>query len=70
MSDFYGLEDGAVPGFVGMDGQFIPFEELPEETQAYIAAMLEHMRGLHDENPLAFEAVIGFLSAKIDGFDR
>ena len=66
MSDFYGLEEGEVPGFVGMADHFIPFEELPGETQAYIAAMLEHMRGLHDENPLAFEAVIGFLATRID----
>ena len=28
--------------------------------------MLEHMRGLHADNPLAFEAVIGFLAVLID----
>ena len=66
MSGFYGLEDGEVPAFVGMGGSFIAFDELPDETQAFIAAMLEHMRGLHDENPLAFEAVIGFLATRID----
>ncbi len=67
--EFYGLEWGDVPTFVGMAGSLIAFDELPEETQAFMAAMLEQMRVLHAENPLAFEAVIGFLATRIDDLD-
>ena len=66
MSGFYGLEDGELPAFVGTAGSFIAFDELPDETQVFIAAILELMRGLHDENPIAFEAVIGFLASQAD----
>ena len=70
MSDFYGIGPDEVPGFVGMADQWIAFEELPESTRAYIGAMLEHLRTLHAENPLAFEAVILFVAQHIDDLDR
>jgi hypothetical protein len=69
MSAFYGIDPDDVPAFVGMADSFVAFEDLPDATQVYISAMLEHLRSLHADNPLAFEAVIQFVAAAIDAAD-
>jgi hypothetical protein len=66
MNDFYGILPGEVPGFVGLAENYVSFGELPETTQIYIDAMLEHLRSLHADNPLAFESVITFVASHID----
>jgi hypothetical protein len=70
MSDFSGIGPNGVPQFVGMADEFVSFEDLPETTRTYVAAMLEHLRSLHAENQLTLEAVIRFIAAAVDEMEQ
>jgi hypothetical protein len=45
-------------------------DELPESTRTRMAALMEHMRNLHSDDPLAFEIVITHIAARIDNTNR
>ena len=68
--DFYGIEPDTIPAFVGIGGEHIPVDEVPESTRTRMAALMEHMRNLHFDDPLAFEIVITHIATRIDAANR
>ena len=53
MSDFYGMEPGAIPGFAEVgSGKFMSVEALPDRTVRNMAAFMQRLRRMHDGDPL------------------
>jgi hypothetical protein len=68
--DFYGIEPDTIPAFVGIGGERIPADEVAESTRTRMAALMEHMRNLYCDDPLAFEIVVTHIAARIDAANR
>ena len=59
MGDFYGIEPGTIPGFAEAGGgKFIGVEGLPSRTVTNMAAFMEKLRRMHDNDALAFEVCV------------
>lgn len=67
MSDFYGIKPGTVPGFTEAGaGKFMSVKGLPERTVQHMLMFMEKMRGMHHDDPLAFEVCIRHVAAVIE----
>jgi hypothetical protein len=66
MTDFYGIEPGEGPDFVGLGDQYICVAETPEKTQNQVMDCLDVFRRMAAEDSLAFEAALMFVAAKIE----
>lgn len=67
MSDFYGMESGAIPGFAEVgSGKFMNVEDLPDRTVSHMAAFMRRLRRMHEDDPLAFEVCIRHVADAIE----
>jgi hypothetical protein len=59
MSDFYGIESGAIPSFAEAGtGRFMSVGGLPEHTVQHMLTFMEKLRGMYHDGPLAFEVCV------------
>jgi len=71
MSDFYGMKPGTIPGFAEVgSGKFLSVEALPDRTVTNMAAFMQKLRRMHDDDPLAFEVCVRHVAAAIEGQRR
>ena len=67
MSNFYGIEPGAIPGFTEVGGgKFMSVEGLPRRTLANMVEFMEKLRQMHVDDPLAFEVCVRHVAAAIE----
>jgi hypothetical protein len=67
MSDFYGIEPGSIPGFAEAGGgKFISVQGLPEHTVRHMLMFMTTLRGMHKEDPLAFEVCVRHIASVIE----
>jgi hypothetical protein len=67
MSDFYGIEPGAIPGFADAgDGKFIGVQNLPERTVRHMVKFMGQLRGMYQEDALAFEVCVRHVASVIE----
>ncbi len=67
MSDFYGMEPGTIPSFAEVgSGKFISVEALPDRTVTNMAAFMQKLRRMHDDDSLAFEVCVRHVAAAIE----
>jgi len=67
MGDFYGIEPGTIPGFAETEaGKFIGVGGLPGRTVTNVVAVMEKLRRMHDDDPLAFEVCVRHVASAIE----
>lgn len=67
MSDFYGIKPGTVPGFADAGGgKFIGVQGLPEHTLRHMVTFMGKLRGMYEEDPLAFEVCVRHVASVIE----
>jgi hypothetical protein len=67
MGGFYGIEPGTIPGFAEAGGgKFMSVEGLPNHTVANMAAFMQKLRRMHEDDPLAFEVCVRHVAAAIE----
>lgn len=67
MSDFYGIERGSIPGFTEAEaGRFMSVKGLPESTVQHMLVFMESLRGMYQDDPLAFEVCIRHVASVIE----
>ena len=67
MGDFYGIEPGTIPGFAETGaGKFIGVGGLPDRTVTHMVAVMEKLRRMHDDDPLAFEVCVRHVASAIE----
>jgi hypothetical protein len=67
MSDFYGIEPGAIPGFADAgDGKFIGVQGLPERTVRHMVTFMGKLRGMYEQDALAFEVCVRHVASVIE----
>jgi hypothetical protein len=67
MSDFYGIEPGTIPGFAETGaGRFMSVTGLPERTVQHMLMFMEKLRGMHQDDPLAFEVCVRHVASAIE----
>ncbi len=58
MGDFYGMKPGTIPGFAEAgSGRFISVEGLPRRTVTNMAAFMEKLRRMHQDDPPRLRSV-------------
>ena len=67
MSNFYGINDGTVPGLAEVGtGRFMGVGGLPEETVQHMLDFMEKLRGMCREDELAFEICVRHVASVIE----
>ena len=67
MSDFYGIRPGTIPGFAEADGgRFMSVTDLPGHTVRNMAMFMDKLRGMHEDDPLAFEVCLRHVASIIE----
>jgi len=67
MSDFYGIDRGAIPGVAETgNGHFMGVEGLPETTVQHMLRFMERLRDMHRTDPLAFEVCVRHVASVIE----
>ena len=67
MSDFYGIERGTIPGFTETGaGRFMSVRGLPERTVQHMLVFMEKLRGMYNDDPLAFEVCVRHVASVIE----
>lgn len=67
MSDFYGIEPGAIPEFAEVGGgAFMSVQGLPAHTVRHMLMFMGKLRGMHSADPLAFEVCIRHVASMIE----
>ena len=67
MSDFYGIRPGTIPGFAEAGGgRFMSVTDLPGHTVRNMAMFMDKLRGMHEDNPLAFEVCLRHVASVIE----
>jgi hypothetical protein len=67
MGEFYGMKPGTIPGFADAgSGKFISVEGLPRRTVTNMVAFMERLRGMHRDDPLAFELCVRHVASAIE----
>jgi len=67
MSDFYGMEPGAIPGFAEAGGgKFMSVQGLPEATVKNMTTFMQRLRRMHSDDALAFEVCVRHVAAAIE----
>ena len=55
-TDFYRIQAGTIPGFAEASGGiFISVTGLPDRTVRNMVTVMDKLRGMHAQDPLAFE---------------
>ena len=66
MSDFYGIRPGTIPGFAEAGGRSMSVTNLPGHTVRNMAMFLDKLRGMHEDDPLAFEVCLRHIASIIE----
>jgi len=67
MTNFYGITPGAIPGFADAGGgKLISVRGLPGHTIRHMATFMDRLRGMYEEDPLAFEVCILHVCSAIE----
>jgi hypothetical protein len=67
VSDFYGIERGTVPGFTEAGaGRLMSVKGLPERTVRHMLVFMEKLRGMYQDDPLAFEVCVRHVASVIE----
>ena len=67
MPDFYGIQTGMVPGFTETGGgKFMSVQGLPHHTLRNMATFMDKLRGMHEQDPLAFEVCVRHVASAIE----
>ncbi|MGH3186481.1 MAG: hypothetical protein ACRDPY_34995 [Streptosporangiaceae bacterium] len=67
MGDFYGIEPGAIPGLAEVGGGgFMSAADLPGHTVRHMAMFMDKLRGMHVDDPLAFEVCVQHVASMIE----
>jgi hypothetical protein len=67
MSDFYGIKPGTIPGFADVGGgNFMGVQDLPEHTVRHMVMFMDKLRGMYEQDPLAFEVCVRHVASVIE----
>jgi hypothetical protein len=67
MGDFYGIKPGTIPGFAEAGGgRFMSVADLPGHTVRNMAMFMDKLRGMHADDPLAFEVCVRHVASMIE----
>jgi len=67
VTDFYGIRPGAIPGYAETgSGQFTSVRGLPDRTVQNMAMFMDKLRGMHEQDSLAFEVCIRHVASVIE----
>lgn len=67
MSDFYGISPGTIPGFADTGhGRFMSVQDLPERTVRNMTLFMRKLRGMYEDDPLAFEVCVRHVASMIE----
>jgi hypothetical protein len=67
VTDFYGIQVGTVPGFTEAGGgKFMSVQGLPDRTVQNMVKFMAKLRGMHAQDPLAFEVCIRHVASVIE----
>ena len=67
VTDFYGIRPGAIPGYAETaSGKFMSVRGLPDRTVENMATFMGRLRGMHEQDSLAFEVCIRHVASVIE----
>jgi hypothetical protein len=67
VTDFYGIQTGTIPNFAQAGGgKFMSVQGLPESTVRNMAKFMAKLRGMHAQDPLAFEVCVRHVASVIE----
>lgn len=67
MTDFYGIRAGTIPSFAEAGGgKFMGVQGLPDGTVQNMIKFMDELRGMHEQDPLAFEVCVRHVAAIIE----
>ena len=67
MTDFYGIQKDMVPGFTEAGGgKFMSVQGMPHQTVRNMATFMEKLRGMHQQDELAFEVCVRHIASVIE----
>ena len=67
MADFYGIQAGTIPGCAEAgDGKSMGVQGLPDRTVQNMAMFMDKLRGMHAQDPLAFEVCVRHVASIIE----
>jgi len=67
VTDFYGIPAGTIPGFAEAGGgQFMSVKGLPDRTVRNMVTFMDKLRGMHRQDPLAFEVCVRHVASTIE----
>jgi len=67
VTDFYGIRPGTIPSFTEAGGgKFMSVRGLPNRTVGNMATFMDKPRGMHEQDPLAFEVCVRHVASVIE----
>ncbi len=67
MTDFYGIQAGTIPGFAEVGGgKYMSVQSLPDRTVQNMVKFMDKLRGMHEQDPLAFEVCVRHVASAIE----
>ena len=67
MTDACGIPAGTIPGFAEAGGgQFMSVKGLPDRTVRNMVTFMDKLRGMHRQDPLAFEVCVRHVASTIE----
>jgi len=67
VTEFYGIQLGTIPGFAEAGGgKFMSVQGLPERTVENMVKFMDRLRGMHTQDPLAFEVCVRHVASIIE----
>jgi hypothetical protein len=71
VTDFYGIQAGTIPGFAESGGgKFMSVGGLPDRTVRNMVTFMDKLRGMHEQDPLAFEVCVRHVASVIENQRR
>jgi hypothetical protein len=67
VTDFCGIQAGTIPSFAEAGGgKFMSVRGLPDRTVRNMATFMDKLRGMHEQDPLAFEVCVRHVASTIE----
>ena len=67
MTEFYGIQLRTIPGFAEAGGgTFMSVQGLPDHTVENMVTFMDRLRGMHAQDPLAFEVCLRHVASVIE----
>ena len=67
MTEFYGIQTGTIPSFTDVGGgKFMGVQALPDGTVRNMVTFMDRLRGMHAQDPLAFEVCVRHVASVIE----